>query len=364
MCLVNTGNGFLSDTKRSHHVTIAIDAMGGDHGPSVVIPALSMALEGRPYLHFIICGDEKIINQHLKRHPALKERSSVSHAEKVIGNDDKPSVALRASKGSSMRMAIEAVKNQKAQAVVSAGNTGALMALSKTVLKAVPGVRRPALASLMPGIKSDTIVLDLGANVLVDGESLVQFAILGSIFARAQKKIERPSVGILNIGSEDTKGPDHVRIAAQILSNITFPGEYKGFVEGNDIGKGSVDVIVTDGYAGNIALKTAEGMGSLTKHYFTEAFSSNPLAILGGIFAFFSLRILKKRLDPRRYNGGVFLGLNGLCIKSHGGADALGFSNAVILAVRLARQGYIDQISKEIGHLIEQEEKITIKKAV
>ena len=354
----------MSDKNKSACVKIAVDAMGGDYGPKVVIPALFMVMKGRTDIFFHIFGDEKKIAPALNRYPALKRHAEIHHTDKVINDDEKPSIALRSSKGSSMRMAIEAVKSRTAQAVVSAGNTGALMAMSKTVLRTIPGIRRPALASLLPGIKSDTIVLDLGANVLVDGETLVQFAILGTVFARAQKKIERPAIGLLNIGSEDTKGPDHVRSAAQVLSKIKFPGDYKGFVEGDDIGKGSVDVIVTDGYAGNIALKTAEGMGSLTKHYFTESFASSPLAYLGSIFAFFSLRHLKKRLDPRRYNGGVFLGLNGLCIKSHGGADALAFSHAVMLAVRLARLGYIDQVAQEIASLTEQEEIMIMDEAV
>ncbi len=352
----------MPDSKKeaSSCIKIAVDAMGGDHGPKEVIPALAMVLKRHPDTFFFIFGDENKITPFLNHYPALKRQSKLHHTDKVINNDEKPSIALRSSKGSSMRLAIEAVKEGKAQAVVSAGNTGVLMAMAKTVLKTVPGIRRPALASLLPGIKSDTIVLDLGANVLVDGDALVQFAILGSIFARAQKKTERPSVGLLNVGSEDTKGPEHVRVASQILSQIEFPGEYKGFVEGDDIGKGSVDVIVADGYAGNIALKTAEGMGSLTKQYMIESFGSSPLAYLGAIFAFFSLRHLKKRLDPRRYNGGVFLGLNGICIKSHGGADALAFSNAVLMAVRLARLGYIDQTVKEIARLSEQEEAIVM----
>ncbi len=345
----------MQDQTPSDYITIAVDAMGGDFGPKEVIPALNMVLSGRPDVFFLIFGDQEKIAPYLSKYPELVKRSSVHHADIMIENEDKPSAALRASKGSSMRMAIEAVKDGAAQAVVSAGNTGALMALAKMVLKTVPGIHRPAIASVLPGIKGDTIMLDLGANVLVDGEHLVQFAILGSIFARAHKNVQRPTVGLLNIGSEDTKGPEHVRRAAEILPNIDFPGEYVGFVEGDDITKGTVDVIVSDGYAGNVALKTAEGVGHLTKHYFTESFSSNLFAILGGICAYFPLKSLKKRMDPRLYNGGVFLGLNGVCIKSHGGADALAFSHAVIVAVRLARGGYIDQVVRDIAHLTDQE---------
>ncbi len=343
------------NNQKSKFTNIAIDSMGGDFGPSEVIPALNIVLQGRGDIFFLIFGDENKIAGYLSKFPELKKRSSVIHTEKVIENDEKPSLALRSSKGSSMRMAIEAVKNGEAAAVVSAGNTGALMALAKMVLKTVPGIHRPAIASVMPSVNGDSIMLDLGANILVDGENLVQFAVLGSIFARAHKKIEKPSVGLLNIGSEETKGPDHVRKAAEILSYVDFPGKYIGFVEGGDITKGSVDVIVSDGYAGNIALKTAEGVGSLIRQYFVESFSSNPLSRLGGLLAYYPLKTLKKRMDPRLYNGGVFLGLNGLCIKSHGGADALAFSNAVILAVRLARKGYIDQVVSDISNLTKQE---------
>ena len=345
----------MQDQTTSGEINIAVDAMGGDFGPEAVIPALNIVLEGRPDVFFLIFGDEKKIKPYLSKFPTLVKQASVIHTDNMIKNDDKPSLALRSSKGTSMRMAIEAVKEGQAMAVVSAGNTGALMAMAKMVLKTVPGIHRPAIASVMPGIKGDSIMLDLGANVLVDGENLVQFAVLGSIFARAHKRIEKPTVGLLNIGSEETKGPDHVRKASEILSCVEFPGEYVGFIEGDDITKGAVDVIVSDGYAGNIALKTAEGVGSLTRHYFNESFSSNPLAILGGMFAFFSLRALKRRMDPRLYNGGVFLGLNGVCIKSHGGADAVAFSRAVILAVRLAREGYIDQVVRDIAHLTDQE---------
>ncbi len=346
------------------NIRIAIDAMGGDFGPKEIIPALNMVLKGRPDIHFLIFGNKQKIHPYLSKYTNLKSRSTLFHTDKIIKDDEKPSASLRASKGSSMRMAIESVKNGEADAVVSAGNTGALMAMAKIVLKTVPGIHRPAIASILPSINGSTIMLDLGANVLVDAENLVQFAILGSIFYRANKKhkdaehdnkLDYPTVGLLNIGSEETKGPDHVRAAAEILSRVDFPGKYTGFVEGNDITNGSVDVIVSDGYAGNIALKTAEGVGKLTKHYFKKSLRSSPLAMIGSLFAYFALKNLSKHMDPRLYNGGVFLGLNGVCIKSHGGADSLGFSSAVILAVRLVREGYIEQVAHDISHLTDQE---------
>lgn len=344
-----------SNTAAQNKIVIAIDAMGGDHGPESTIPALASVLRQRGDVHFFVYGDESRIQKILAHYPALKKAVTVHHTDKMIKNEDKPSLALRASKGSSMRMAIEAVHTGRADAVVSAGNTGALMAIAKIVLKTVPGLHRPAIASVMPGIKGDSIMLDLGANVLVDGENLVQFAVLGAAFARAHKRIERPTVGLLNVGSEENKGPEHVKEAAQILSDIDFNGKYHGFVEGDDIMKGTVDVIVSDGYAGNIALKTAEGVGKLTRHYFKQSFTSSPLAILGSILAFFAIHKFKKKMDPRLYNGGVFLGLNGICVKSHGGADDVGFASAVMLARRLAKEGYIKEIVNDIGHLMSQE---------
>lgn len=329
--------------------------MGGDTGPESVIPGAALALEAHPDLAFILFGDEGKVRPLLDKYPALKGASTVVHTDKKILSDDKPSAILRASKGTSMRLAIEAVKEGCADAVVSAGNTGALMALAKTVLRPIAGIHRPALASVFPTHGAgDTVMLDLGANVLVDAENLVQFAVLGAVFAKLHKGVETPSVGLLNVGSEEIKGPDHVRGAGKILADIDIPGEYCGFVEGNDITKGSVDVVVSDGYAGNIALKAVEGVGSMANHLFKDALTSGPLAILGGMLAYSALKKLKVKLDPRRYNGGVFLGLNGLCVKSHGGCDALAFSSAVNLAAELAEQGYIEKVGREIEHLAEQ----------
>lgn len=339
----------------SQPVTIALDAMGGDIGPEAVIPAADLIAKEYTDVRFLIFGDESKILPVLSRYKRLRAISNIEHTDKFIANDEKPSNALRTGKGSSMRLAIEAVKDGKADAVVSAGNTGALMALAKIVLKTMQGIHRPAIASVFPTIKGSTIMLDLGANVLVDAQNLAQFAVLGAVFAKAHKGIARPSVGLLNVGTEDTKGPDHVRGAATILSSVDFPGHYKGFIEGNDIPMGAVDVVVSDGYAGNIALKTAEGVGKMTGEYFKAALSSGILAKLGGMLAYFSLKRLKRKVDPRLYNGGVFLGLNGICIKSHGSSDAFATSNAIKLAIDLARGGYVDTVSKDIGHLMSQE---------
>ncbi|MAI63120.1 MAG: phosphate acyltransferase [Micavibrio sp. TMED27] len=335
-------------------ITIALDVMGGDHGPDSVLPGAELALARHPGIKFLLFGDEKIINNYLQKKPKLAAVSKVFHAELTIKGDDKPSAALRASKGTSMRLAIEAVKDKKAHVVVSAGNTGALMALAKLILKTVPGIHRPAIASVFPTMDKDTVMLDLGANVLVDSENLVQFAVLGSVFAKS-RGVEKPTVGLLNVGSEETKGPDHVKGAAAILSRVEFPGQYYGFVEGDDITKGTVDVVVSDGYAGNIALKSAEGVGKLTSYLFKYYMMRDPIAIIGSLFSFGALKRIKNRIDPRRYNGGVFLGLNGLCIKSHGGCDPLAFSSAVSLASELATNGYVEKVAEDINNLIQQE---------
>ena len=343
----------------SHQIIIALDAMGGDHGPESVIPGAALVQRKLPDIAFLIFGNEHRIQPILSRYPELKAVSRVVHTDNAVRDDDKPSAALRAGKGSSMRLAIEAVQAGEANAVVSAGNTGALMAMAKIVLRTLPGIHRPAIASVWPAINGDTVMLDLGANVLVDAENLVQFAVLGAVFAKAHKGIAVPTVGLLNVGSEETKGPDHVRAADSILSRVDFPGRYRGFVEGNDITSGVVDVVVCDGYAGNIALKTAEGVGKMVGHYFRNALRSDPLAILGGFLAFFTLRRLKRVIDPRLYNGGVFLGLNGICVKSHGGTDPLGFSSAVFLAAELARHGYIQKVGDDITHLMSQDSFLT-----
>lgn len=345
----------MPEVSDSQTITIALDAMGGDFGPDTVIPGAALVHKAQSDIRFLIFGDENRVNPVLSRHESLRKVSQFVHTDRMVRNDEKPSAALRASKNTSMRLAIEAVQQGRAHAIVSAGNTGGLMALAKMVLKPLPGIHRPAIASIFPTLKEDTIMLDLGANVLVDAENLAQFAVLGALFAKAHKDISEPTVGLLNVGSEDTKGPEHVRSAASILANIDFPGRYYGFVEGDDITKGVVDVIVSDGYAGNIALKTAEGVGALTGHFFRETIKSDPLAVLGSLLAFFALRRFKQKVDPRLYNGGVFLGLNGLCVKSHGGTDPLGFSTAVQLAVELARHGYVTKVTDEINHLMSQD---------
>lgn len=344
----------------SENQTIALDAMGGDFGPEVVVPAAAAALEelgGK--VEFIFFGDENRIKPLLGKYDALQNVSRVRHTDKMIANDEKPSVALRTGRESSMRLAIDAVKEGQADSIVSAGNTGALMATAKMVLKCLPGINRPAIASVFPTMKDDTVMLDLGANLACDAEILVQFALLGAVYARTVSGVARPSVGILNVGSEDMKGPESVREAAAILSHVEFPGEFTGFVEGNDIPMGTVNVVVTDGFTGNVALKVAEGVGDLSAGFFKEALSSTILSRLGALLAMGALKKVKQRIDPRFYNGGMFLGLNGICVKSHGGMDAYGFSRAIIVAANLVAQGYNKKVATEVEQLMSQESFMT-----
>jgi len=339
---------------------IAIDAMGGDFGPEVVVAGVAQAAKELPNAKFLLFGDKGKIQRQADKFPDLKGRFDIHHTDKAIKSDEKPSTAVRASKGTSMRNAIEAVKAGAAHGVVSAGNTGALMALSKMVLKTLPGITRPAIASVMPTIKGKSVMLDLGANLTCDAEVLTQFAVLGAVYARVVQGIDKPSVGLLNVGTEDMKGHEELRSAASILSNVEFPGRYYGFIEGDAITKGTVDVIVTDGFTGNIALKTAEGVGKLSKEYLTDAFKSSPFAMLGYLLARGAISRMKDRVDPRKYNGGMFLGVNGVCVKSHGGSDIEGTANAIKVAANLIENGFNERVSKEIEELMEQESFISV----
>lgn len=335
--------------------TISIDAMGGDFGPAVTVKAAAMALDKRSNLKFLLVGDECKIKDELQHFPALAEVSEILHTDKKIDSHEKPSVALRNSKGSSMRLAIEAVREGQAESVVSAGNTGALMAISKIILKPLPGISRPAIASIFPTMKGKTVMLDLGANLTCDAEVLTQFAILGAVYARVVMGLSKPSVGLLNVGTEDQKGHEEVRQASRILGTVDFPGRYHGFIEGNDITAGTVDVVVTDGFTGNVALKTAEGVGKMTSHFMRDAFKSSPFAILGYLLASGAMKRLKERVDPRTYNGGMFLGLNGVCVKSHGGSDEVATMNAILTAARLVENGFNQRVIAEMEQLVSQE---------
>ena len=326
-------------------LTVSIDAMGGDEGPSVVVAALARSVLRHPGVKFILHGDEAELKPLLEKRQALFERATIRHTPDRVRMEEKPSLALRRGRNSSMWRALESVKTKEAQVAVSAGNTGALMAMSMFNLGTLEGISRPAIAALWPTKRGQSVVLDVGANVVVSAEQLVDFAVMGEAFARGILGLERPTVGILNIGSEDVKGNDAVRDAAHILrSNPTLPMEFCGFVEGDDIGEGTVDVVVTDGFTGNVALKTAEGTAKTVTHFLRSALMRSFFGRVGAFIASGALRALGRKLDPRAANGGIFLGLDGVVVKSHGGADALGFASALDMAIAMAKAGVVARI--------------------
>ena len=320
--------------------------MGGDNAPQVVLKGANIARQRHPQAEFLLFGREDEIRRVLSGMARLGEVSRVVHTDEVVRGDEKPSVALRAGRNSSMRLAINAVREGEADGIVSAGNTGALMAMSKFVLKTLPGIDRPAIASFFPTLKGETVMLDLGANLFCDAGNLVDFAVLGTSFARSVLGLQEPTYGLLNVGSEEIKGHEALHEASAILREASFPGKFVGFVEGDDITKGTVDVIVTDGFTGNVALKTAEGTVKLVTEYVRRTFRSSMMAGIGYLLARPAMNKLRHRIDPRRYNGAVFTGLNGVAVKSHGGTDALGFANAVGVAIDLLQHDFIEQTRK------------------
>jgi len=342
-------------------LVISIDAMGGDDAPGMVIRGLEYFLthEGKGRrARFLLHGDQAQLTPLLAKAPRTRERSEIVHTEKTISMDDKPSQALRRGKDSSMWNAVAAVKAKRAEIAVSAGNTGALMAMSKLQLRMKQGVQRPALAALWPKIDGVSVVLDVGANIDVDAAQLTEFAIMGEAYYSALFKSETPSIGLLNVGTEDQKGNAVIRAAHERLSESQLGLNYAGYVEGNDISMGDVDVIVTDGFTGNIALKTAEGTAKLIGTFFSDALKGNvwskTLTFLNG----YSLMKVKRRVDPRRVNGAVFLGLNGIVIKSHGGTDRVGFANAVNIAIGLAETDFMQVIDKRLDALHDEDDNI------
>ena len=339
------------DATVSDPQVISIDAMGGDHGPPVVVPALARALKGGLSASFLLHGDKAQLQAALAKLPVLKDRCEIRHAERVIGGEEKPAQAMRRGKGTSMWNAVEAVRAGEATACVSAGNTGALMAISKLILRMAVGMDRPAIVASWPTLRGRTAVLDVGANIQCDAERLVEFAIMGAAFHHAVHGSARATVGLLNVGSEEEKGHEEVREANRLLREMSLELDYRGFVEGDDIAKGSVDVVVTDGFTGNVALKTAEGVGRYVRAEMRRAFASGPFARAGAFLAQAALRRLGERFDPSTINGGPFLGLNGIVVKSHGGADARGFATAIRLAADLAGSDFVEQIDRNLTKL-------------
>ena len=340
----------LAQFNMAKNVRISLDAMGGDFGPSVVIPGAEIALERRPDIHFIIVGREGDILPWLEKHPKVAANSTVQNADYVVKMDDKPSQALRQGRWkSSMWIALEAVKKGEADVAVSAGNTGALMAMSRFCLRTMAKIDRPAIAAIWPNVKGESIVLDVGASIGADAQQLVDMAVMGSAMARIVFDIKRPTIGLLNVGVEEVKGLEEVKAAGKILRDANLESlKYHGFVEGDDIGKGTVDVVVTEGFSGNIALKTAEGTAKQIAEYLRSAMSRTIWSKIGYFFAKDAFDALRKKMDPRRANGGVFLGLSGIVVKSHGGTDPLGFAAAIELGYDMVKHQLQAKISESL----------------
>ncbi len=328
-------------------LTVSIDAMGGDAGPGIVVAALARSAIRHPAVRFLLHGDEDQLKPLLARRAKLASKVEIRHSAEVVRMEDKPSQVLRRGRNTSMWHAIQALQKAEAQVAVSAGNTGALMAVSMFQLRTLDGINRPAIAALWPTRRGQSVVLDVGANVESDAQQLVDFAIMGEAFARAILGLERPSVALLNVGAEDMKGHDAVKAAAQILRDCSLPMEFRGFVEGDDIAEGTVDVVVTDGFTGNIALKTAEGTAKLVAGFLRAALRRSLLGRLGAFIASGALKTLRRKLDPRAANGGIFLGLNGIVVKSHGGTDSIGFASALDMAIDMARADVMAKIAAD-----------------
>ncbi len=331
--------------------SLAIDAMGGDNAPDCVLDGLELAAERHPQARFLLVGDEARIGGMLARRPRAARACSLRHAPDVISAEMKPTAALRQGRQSSMRIAIDAVAGGEASGVVSAGNTGALMALAKIVVKTLPEIDRPALAAIAPSARGDVVLLDLGANIQCDARNLVEFAVMGDSFARAVLGLTSPSFGLLNVGSEELKGDDRVRAAAETLRESHIGPNFHGFIEGHDIAAGTVDVVVTDGFTGNVALKTAEGTLKLMRDLLRQVFTSSIPARAGYLLARPALDRLREWMDPRRYNGAILLGLNGVVVKSHGGTDALGFAHAVDVAMDMVTHRFNDRIREGLAQI-------------
>ncbi len=328
---------------------IAVDAMGGDEGIAVMLAGVARARRRFEGMEFILVGDEAQIREGLKNHPNLTAASEIVHASDVVASEEKPSAAIRRAKTTSMGIAIDLVKKGQAGAAVSSGNTGALMAMAKFCLRTMANIERPAIAGIWPTLKGESVVLDIGANIGADSQQLLDYALMGGAMARALFEIERPTVGLLNVGVEEVKGLEEVKEAARMLREANLGTiDYAGFVEGDDIGKGTVDVVVTEGFSGNIALKTAEGTARQIAGYLRAAMGRTLMARIGYLFARGAFNTLREKMDVSRANGGVFLGLNGIVVKSHGSADANGFAAAVELGYDMVRNRLLDRIEADL----------------
>jgi len=332
-------------------IILALDGMGGDHAPEVVVNGADIARERYPGTSFLLFGDPVRLKTLVDKRKGLAKSLEIVPAEDTVLAEDKPSFALRRRRKSSMWLAVDAAAQGRADTIVSAGNTGALLAISMVAMRMLQGAHRPALASFLPTARGETVMLDLGANLECDADNLAEFAVMGSVFAHVLLGLDKPKVGLLNVGSEELKGHEELRQAAAQLRRDGSPIDFHGFVEGNDITSGMVDVVVTDGFTGNVALKSIEGTAKLYAQFVREVFRTSTFAKLGGLLASGAWIKLRKRTDPRRYNGGVFLGLDGVCVKSHGGTDALGFAYAIGVAVDLVRYDYKSKLVEGLAKL-------------
>jgi phosphate acyltransferase len=332
-------------------VVLALDGMGGDHAPEAIVNGADIARERYPGASFLLFGDPDRLKPLVDRRKGLAQVLEIVPAADAVSADDKPSFALRRRRQSSMWLAVEAAAQGRADTVVSAGNTGALLAISMVAMRMLPGAHRPALASFIPTSRGESVMLDLGANLECDADNLAQFAVMGSVFAQTLLGLDVPKVGLLNVGSEELKGHEELRQAAAWLRREGSPVNFHGFIEGNDIGAGAVDVVVTDGFTGNVALKAIEGTAKLTFQFVGDAFRTSTFAKIGALFASGAMVKLRKRVDPRRYNGGVFVGLDGVCVKSHGGTDALGFAYAIGVAIDMVRYEYKSKLVDGLAKL-------------
>jgi glycerol-3-phosphate acyltransferase PlsX len=332
-------------------IVVSVDGMGGDNAPQAIVDGLALAHVRHPKVKFLLHGDHARLQPALLGKPGLKHVVQVMHCDDAVGMDDKPAQALRRGRNTSMWRSIDSVRNKEANVVISAGNTGALMAMAKVQLRTVPGLSRPAIAALWPTIRGQSVVLDVGANVDTDARQLADFALMGEAYARVVLSLERPNVGLLNIGVEEVKGNEDVREAAAALRASGLPLRFHGFVEGDDISAGTVDVVVTSGFAGNIALKAAEGTARLIGHYIRSAMARSFLSRVGYLLSKPGFDVLRQKLDPRAVNGGVFLGLNGVVVKSHGGTDGIGFATALDLAIEMGESDFVARIADAMSHL-------------
>jgi glycerol-3-phosphate acyltransferase PlsX len=330
--------------------TLAVDAMGGDYAPAIVVHGIDIAAERHPSATFLLAGDAARLEPLLRQYPRAAAACTVRHAPDIIGSDLKPTAALRLRKAS-MRVAIDAVAGGEAAGVVSAGNTGALLALAKIVIKTMAGIDRPAMAAITPSVRGDVVMLDLGANVVCDARNLVEFAVMGDVFARTVLGLTAPTIGLLNVGSEELKGDDRIRAAADVLRESPLGPQFYGFVEGHDMAAGTTDIIVTDGFTGNVALKATEGTAKLVLQLLRQAFTASLTAKLGYLLARSELERLRELVDPRRYNGAVMLGLNGVAVKSHGGTDGPGFAHAMDVAMDMVVHRFNDRIREGLGRI-------------